>query len=52
MACEPLVEMFTRMFLYIGVEFAGHVLVKAYEKGEIAKNKTEMKNAFDLGASL
>jgi multimeric flavodoxin WrbA len=51
-ACDQLMEMFTRMFRYIGVEFVGHVLVKAYEKGEIAKNKVEMKKAFDLGASL
>ena len=51
-ACDPLLEMFRRMFKYIGIEFVGKVLVKAYEKGEILKNKEELDKAFKLGASL
>ena len=52
MACDPLIEMFRRMFLYLKMEFAGKLLVKAYDKGEIAENKEELKKAFALGASL
>jgi len=51
-ACDPLMEMFRRMFKYIRVELVGSVLVKAYEKGEIADNQAELKRAFELGASL
>jgi len=51
-ACDPLLEMFRRMFLYLKMEFAGKVLVKAYDKGEIGENKKELKKAFALGASL
>jgi multimeric flavodoxin WrbA len=51
-ACEPLLEMFRRSFAYLRMEFVGEVLVKAYEKGEVAKNKLEMDRAFELGASL
>ena len=51
-ACDPLLEMFRRMFLYLKMEFAGKVLVKAYDKGEIAENKKELKKAVVLGASL
>ena len=51
-ACDPLIEMFRRMFLYLKMEFAGNVLVKAYDKGEIAENKEELKKAYALGASL
>lgn len=51
-ACDPLLEMFSLSFKYLGLIFADHVLVKAFEKGEIKKNKEEMKKAYDLGASL
>jgi len=51
-ACDPLLEMFQRMFKYIGIEFVSKVLVKAYEKGEILKNKEAMAKAYKLGASL
>jgi len=51
-ACDPLLEMFRRMFLYLKMEFVGSVLVKAYDKGKIAENKEEMARAYALGASL
>ena len=51
-ACDPLLEMFRRMFKYLGVELAGTVFVKAYKKGEIKKNRKEMEKAYELGASL
>ena len=51
-ASDPLLEMFRRMFLYIGVEFAGKVLVKAYDKGAVAENKEDLVKAYALGASL
>ena len=51
-ACGPLLEMFRMSFEYLGMEFAGEVLVKAYEKGEILKNKREMERAYEFGASL
>jgi len=51
-SCGPLVEMFRTSFDYLEMKFAGKVLVTAYEKGEIAKNKKEMKRSYDLGVSL
>ena len=51
-ACDPLLEMFRRMFLYLKMEFAGKILVKAYNKGEITKDMEEMARAYALGASL
>ena len=51
-ACGPLVEMFRMSFDYLEMKFAGKILVTAYEKGKIAKDKKAMKKAYDLGASL
>jgi len=51
-ACDPLVEMFRLSFGYLGMELVGEVLVKAYEKGEILKNKGERERAYEFGASL
>jgi len=51
-ACDPLLEMFRLSFEYLGMDFAGEVLVKAYEKGEVAKSSEEMARAYVLGASL
>jgi len=51
-ACGPLLEMFRMSFEYLGMEFSGEVLVKAYEKGEILKNRRENERAYELGASL
>ena len=51
-ACGPLVEMFRMSFDYLEMKFVGKILVTAFEKGEIANNKKEMKRAYDLGVSL
>jgi multimeric flavodoxin WrbA len=51
-ACEPLIEMFRMGFDYLGVEFAGPVLVKAYERGEIKSDEKQLQKAYDLGLSL
>jgi len=34
------------------VKFAGKVLAKAYEKGEILENPKALKKAFEFGRSL
>ena len=51
-ACGSLLEMFRLCFEYLGMEFAGEVLVKAYEKGEVLKNRREIERAYEFGASL
>ena len=51
-ACGPLIEMLRRSFDYLGMELAGRVLAKAYEKAEVAEDREELKRAYDLGASL
>jgi multimeric flavodoxin WrbA len=51
-ACEGLVEMFRKSFAYVGMEFAGAILPKAYEKGEIKQNQAELRKAYDFGSSL
>jgi hypothetical protein len=37
---------------YLGIKYAGKILVKAYEKGEIIKNQKALKKAYELGMSL
>ena len=37
---------------YLGMKYAGKVLAKAYEKGEIRKNQKALQEAYDLGVSL
>jgi hypothetical protein len=51
-ACGPLIEMFRMSFDYLGVEFVGKILGTAFEKKEILTHKKELKNAYDIGASL
>jgi len=51
-SCGPLVEMFRMSFDYLGMKFAGKILVKAYEKGEVKKNQQELKKAYEFGTSL
>ena len=51
-ACDPTIEMFRLSFEYLGVEFAGKVLVKAFDKGAIRKHPKKLKEAFLLGCSL
>ncbi len=50
--CGPLVQMFKLSFDYLGMRFAGKVLAKAFEKGEIKENKKELNRAYQLGTSL
>ena len=47
-----LVEMLRLSCDYLGIKFAGKVLVKAYEKGEIKSNQKALKKAFEFGMSL
>jgi len=51
-ACGCLVEMFRKSFEYIGMEFAGAILPKAYERGQIKENHEELKKAYEFGISL
>ena len=51
-ACGSLIEMFRLSFEYLGIEFVEKFCVKAYEKGEVRKNREEMTRAYQLGASL
>lgn len=47
-----LVDMLRLSCDYLGMKFAGKILVKAYEKGEILKNQKALKKAFEFGRSL
>ena len=51
-ACEPMLEMFERMFAYIKVELAGTVFGKAYNKCDISKDTAALDKAYSLGTSL
>lgn len=51
-ACRCLVEMFRNSFAYVGMQFAGAILPKAYERGEIQQNKEELQKAYRFGQSL
>ncbi len=51
-ACGPLLEMFCMSCDYLGMELAGKIFVKAYEKGEIVENQEELKKAYEFGSSL
>ena len=51
-ACGPLIEMFRMSFNYLEMEFAGKILAKAYERGEIKEDHETRKQAYDLGASF
>jgi len=37
---------------YLKMKFAGKILAKAYERGEIKKDQKALKKAFEFGASL
>ena len=51
-SCKLLVEMLRLSFDYLGMKYAGKVLIKAYEKGEIKKNQKALKKAYHWGISL
>ena len=50
--CGPLMEMFRMSFSYLGMEFSGCVLAKAYERGEVKGNLDEMTRAYEMGLSF
>jgi hypothetical protein len=50
--CGPLVEMFRMSLHYLGMDMAGCLLAKAYERGEIRGQPGELRRARELGASL
>ena len=51
-ACRALLEMFEMSFDYLGMEFSGKILATAYERGEVAEDKEELKKAYEFGVSL
>lgn len=51
-ACGPLIEMFQMSFEYLGMEFVGKILPKAYERGEIKENQGELDRAYEFGSKL
>ncbi len=51
-ACDLLVEMLRLSCHYLGMKFAGKVLGKAYEKGEIKEDKKALRKAYELGRAL
>ena len=51
-SCKLLVEMLRLSFDYLGMKFAGKILVKAYEKGKIKTNRQALEKAYEIGASL
>lgn len=50
--CGPLVEMFRMSFVYLGMDFSGSILAKAYERGEAKGNLNEMAKAYEMGLSI
>ena len=51
-SCKLLVEMLRLSCDYLGMKFAGKLLVKAYEKGEIKKNQKALEKAYEFGSSV
>ena len=51
-SCRLLVEMLRLSCNYFGMKFAGKILVKAYERGEIKKDQKALRKAFEFGALL
>lgn len=51
-ACRPLLQMFRKSFAYLGIEYAGKVFVRAYEKEEVHANKEALKRADEIANSL
>ena len=37
---------------YLWMKFAGKILAKAYERGEVKKDQKALRKAFQFGASL
>jgi len=51
-SCRLLVEMLRLSCDYLGMKFAGKILAKAYERGEIKKDQKALRKAFEFGMSL
>ena len=51
-SCRLLVEMLRLSCNYLGMKFAGKILAKAYERGEIKKDQKALKKALQFGTSL
>ncbi len=51
-ACRLLIEMLKLSFSYLGMKFAGKILAKANERGEIGSDQKALRKAYDLGRSL
>lgn len=51
-ASSYMVGAFEQSFEYLGIESAGKILAKAYEKAEVAKQPEVLKAAFELGKAL
>ena len=51
-SCRLLVDMLRLSCEYLGMKFAGKILVKACEKGEILENQRALEKAFEFGRSL
>ncbi len=51
-SCRLLVEMLRLSGDYLGMKYAGKILVKACEKGEILENQKALKKALEFGRSL
>jgi multimeric flavodoxin WrbA len=49
---SPLMEIFRMSFEYLGMTYAGSILAKAYERGEVRDNEEVLRKAYELGASL
>jgi multimeric flavodoxin WrbA len=50
--CKLLVEMLRLSCDYLGMKFAGKILAKAYERGEIKKDQKALRKTFKFGMSL
>ncbi|MCW4000236.1 MAG: flavodoxin family protein [Candidatus Bathyarchaeota archaeon] len=51
-ACSHIVAMFSLSFRYLGMELAGVLLPKAYEKAEVRQNPQVLSDAEAVGRSL
>ena len=51
-ACDPMIEIFRMSFKYLGLEFVGKILAKAFDKGTVEADQIVMNEAYKLGTSL
>lgn len=48
----PIIKMFEMSFNYLSMEFAGKIMAKAYDKGEVKNDLEVLKYAYEIGAYL